>query len=420
MGRHVTFIHAADLHLGAPFRGLRDLSEVWAQRLRTALVEAFDRLIEQAIERRVDFVVIAGDVFDTSRSSYGDYLHFFDGLSALGRAGIPVYLCTGNHDPYTSWQKDFADLPPNATMFAADRPSFAVFKRDGRPLCLLGGRSYYNQTWPADCNIAEGISRSQAEVFTDEQAPFMVGVIHTGLDLDPVKAPVSPQYLMAADVDYWACGHIHSRYAYPSFDDPRIVFSGCIQGRDIKETGPQGCYLVELSEGAPNRIEEIPTASVVWEQVRVEVGECATIADVEERVMRALYRANGAAQCDDMVARVTLAGKTPLHEALQRFDVLRDLRARLNDALPSFFCDALVDATRAPRDRDKLAAEGLFPSVVLSRARVDADSAALAYVQEEFLSRGLALPSILKRELPELSADAESLVLDLLEGEAGL
>ena len=420
MGRHVTFIHAADLHLGAPFRGLRNLSEAWAERLCTAIVEAFDRLIEQAIERRVDFVVIAGDVFDTSRSSYGDYLHFFDGLAALGRAGIPVYLCTGNHDPYTSWQKDFADLPPNATMFAADRPSFAAFEREGRPLCLLGGRSYYHQTWPADCNIAEGISRPQAELFTGVQAPFMVGVIHTGLDLDPVKAPVSPQYLMAADVDYWACGHIHSRYAYPSLDDPRIVFSGCIQGRDIKETGPRGCYLVELSEDAPNRIEEIPTASVVWEQVSVEVGECATVADVEKRVVRALYRANGAAQCDDMVARVTLSGETALHEVLRRPDVLRDLRARLNDALPSFFCDALVDATRTPRDRDKLVAEGLFPAVVLRASRSSEDPADLAYLQEEFLARGLAFPSALEKALPELSAEAESLVLDLLEGEAGL
>ena len=80
MAERLTFIHAADLHLGAPFRGLRALSDAWAARLLTALSEAYDRVIEAALAREVDFVVMAGDIFDNARPSYGDYLHFFAGL----------------------------------------------------------------------------------------------------------------------------------------------------------------------------------------------------------------------------------------------------------------------------------------------------------------------------------------------------
>ena len=69
MPEHVTFIHAADLHLGAPFRGLRALSDAWAARLLSALAEAYDRVIDAAIARDADFVVMAGDVFDTARPS---------------------------------------------------------------------------------------------------------------------------------------------------------------------------------------------------------------------------------------------------------------------------------------------------------------------------------------------------------------
>ena len=94
MPKRVTFIHAADLHLGAPFRGLRALSDTWADRLLSAIPESYDRVIEAAVENNVDFVVIAGDIFDSARASYADYLHFFDGLHVLDWAGIPAYLCT--------------------------------------------------------------------------------------------------------------------------------------------------------------------------------------------------------------------------------------------------------------------------------------------------------------------------------------
>ena len=84
-------------------------------------------------------------------ASYADYLTFFDGLSRLDAEGIPVYMCTGNHDPYTTWQRDLFNLPGNVTMFSADKPSFALYRRDGKPVCVLGGRGYYNQTWPWGC-----------------------------------------------------------------------------------------------------------------------------------------------------------------------------------------------------------------------------------------------------------------------------
>ena len=217
MSKRVTFIHASDLHLGAPFRGLRALSSKWANRLLSAIPESYDRMVDAAIARDVDFVVVSGDIFDSARPSYGDYLHFFEGLERLGEAGIPVYLITGNHDPYTSWQHDFFSLPPNATMLPGDRPGFALVERDGQPLCLIGGRGYYNQTWPMDECIAEGVTREAAEQALAVQhphaaeAPFAVGLLHTGLNLDPVKAPVDPAVLMHAGMDYWALGHIHMK-----------------------------------------------------------------------------------------------------------------------------------------------------------------------------------------------------------------
>lgn len=102
MARKITFVHTSDLHLGAPFRGMRAISERWANRLSEAIPNAYAKVVETALERNVDFVVIAGDVFDNSHASFSDYRCFFEGLEKLTEAGIPVYLCTGNHDPYSS------------------------------------------------------------------------------------------------------------------------------------------------------------------------------------------------------------------------------------------------------------------------------------------------------------------------------
>lgn len=129
-------------------------------RLVDAIPGAWDRVVEAAVSRKVDFVVVSGDIFDSVRASYRDYLRFFDGLNRLDAEGIPSYLCTGNHDPLSLWQQDFFALPPSATMLAADRPDFALYERDGRPLAVIGGRGYPNKVWSPNEDIAEGITRA--------------------------------------------------------------------------------------------------------------------------------------------------------------------------------------------------------------------------------------------------------------------
>lgn len=426
MGQKLTFIHAADLHLGAPFRGLRSLSPAWANRLMRALAESFDCVIDQAISRNVDFVIIAGDIFDSARPSYADTVHFSQGMQRLNNAGIPAYLVTGNHDPYTSWQHDFGLLPPQTYMLSAETPDFRVFERAGQPLCIIGGRGYYNQTWNFDECIAKGVTRAAAEDALREryphisEVPFAVGVLHTGLDLDPVKAPVKPKMLLHAGMNYWALGHIHARYVAPSEADPRIVFSGCVQGRDIKETGSRGIFEVTLEQGKPNKIQFIPTASVVWQQLCVDVSHAATLPDITAQVMRELFRLNGAAHCEEMVTRITLTGKTPLHEKLAQPEVLADLRKHINDSYQMFFCDALINKTVAPRDKRALKKEKLFPATLMAAAaRQQKDlEAALAYVQDEFIKSHIPMPSLNDEALATLSSEAEDLVLDLLTREA--
>lgn len=469
MTKKVRFIHVADIHLGSPVRGLRGAGDEWAAALQEAVVSAWERVVSAALSHDVDFVIVAGDMFDTSKCSYGDYLRFFEGLERLDAAGIPSYLVTGNHDPFTTWERDMSRLPALATMLGVDGPEFALFARDGEPLCLIGGRSYRNQAWPEGESISAGVSRAaavealrqrasrrvsrvvhadkmpaaapsdesrpapngdpQGEVLANAaEAPFMIGVVHAGLVPDQSKARANLDDLLATDVDYWACGHLHEPHVYPNNANPRVVYPGCVQGTKMDEAGERGCFLVELEEPpagssrkAHVRIQFIPTSSVILQQIDVDVSACQTLADVRRHVQSEQFHENGKAHCDEMVSRVTLKGQTTLHGFLSKREIRENLREQLNNSYPNFYCDALIDRTSLPGDVAWPGGDDdFFPEVVKSMAdeqRTHGD-VLINFVQSEFVKRGISVPGSLSEFVGDFNDAAEKLVFDLLRDDA--
>lgn len=116
-----TFLHAADLHLGSPFKGLSARDEDLARRFAEASRRAFVELIERALAENVAFAVISGDVYD---GEWKDMAigHFFNReIARLDRAGIPVFLIKGNHDAVSEVTKSLP-LPPSVATFSETRP----------------------------------------------------------------------------------------------------------------------------------------------------------------------------------------------------------------------------------------------------------------------------------------------------------
>ena len=282
-------------------------------------------------------------------------------------------------------------------------------------MALIGGRGYYTQSWPSEENISEGISRETAMADLGVSAPFMIGILHTGLDIDMTRSPVNPKHLLKKDVDYWACGHVHQPRILPSKKDPRIVYSGCPQGRDMKEEGEHGVFKVTLTTDASAEVEFIPTAKVAWQHVMLDVSECATISEVQEKIVSAEFAQNAETRCQRMIFRITLTGRSSLHEELTA-QVLEDMRAILNDGYPFFYVDALLDKTIPLLDYKTLQKEGLFPAVYLDvmKACRSEKEATLIDLEKQFYQRDLSLPSSLEAKYKDLCDEAETLVLDLL------
>lgn len=115
----VRFLHIADLHLDSPFKGISAIPKNRWQNIRESTFEAFTRIIEYAVENKPDFVLIVGDIYDGENRSLRAQHLFQKGMDALHTAGIPVFICYGNHDHLSgSWVR--FQLPDNVYVFGEE------------------------------------------------------------------------------------------------------------------------------------------------------------------------------------------------------------------------------------------------------------------------------------------------------------
>ena len=110
------FLHSADIHLDSPLIGLTGVEGRIAERIRSAPRAAFEALVERAIEDKVDFLIIAGDLYDGTWRDYKTGLFFSEQMGRLNQARIPVYLLHGNHDAESQITKPLV-LPENVSVF---------------------------------------------------------------------------------------------------------------------------------------------------------------------------------------------------------------------------------------------------------------------------------------------------------------
>ncbi|MCE5203405.1 MAG: DNA repair exonuclease [Actinomycetia bacterium] len=344
----VRFIHAADLHLDAPFGAIDAQDRRVRDALAASTYEALDAIVATCIDNQVDFLVLSGDVFNARERGVRSQFAFARAAATLERAGIPIYMVHGNHDPATG-TGGVVRIPDNVHVFPHDRVERVVFERDGEAVCALYGRSFRVAAETAD--LASEFRRDPADTIA-------IGVLHTNVGARPDYddyAPSSPQDLISARMDYWALGHIHKPEVV--LTRPLAVYAGCPQGLDPTQTGLRGCYLVTLGDG-PTTAEFIPTASVIWESATVECGELGTLEGVRAAVRSVCDAARTAADGRPVVLRVELIGRSEAHHDLALPAALKaltdEVRREAMDAEQWVWVDRVRDHTRPAIDLDAL------------------------------------------------------------------
>ena len=305
----IRFIHAADPHLDSPLQGLEAHEGAPVEVLRGATRRAFENLVNLAIEESVDFVVIAGDLYDGDWKDYSTGLFFRAQMVRLQSKGTPVYLIAGNHDAASVITKKLS-LPENVHVFSTRTTE--SLEVAGHPV-TIHGRGFPNRAVPENLAIEYPMA---------VPGRFNLGLLHTSLTGRPghdTYAPCSVAELREKGYGYWALGHIHQPEVINK--DPWIVFAGNCQGRHIKETGQRGCRLVAVSDSLQVEGVEWRSLDVVrWEELNVDLSGVETETDATRLVGDAMGKAVTAAEGRLVAARIVLSGTTQLHGSLHRND----------------------------------------------------------------------------------------------------
>jgi DNA repair protein SbcD/Mre11 len=298
------FLHAADIHLDSPLRNLERKEDAPADELRLATRRALEKLVDTALAERVAFVVIAGDLYDGEWKDYNTGLFFIRQMARLRLAGIHVFITAGNHDAASRTTKSLK-LPEGVHLFRSDRSETISLET---PRVAIHGRSFPT---PA---VREDMS---ADYPARVEGWFNIGMLHTsatGREGHEPYAPCTLEGLRAMGYDYWALGHVHTREVL--CQDPLIVFSGNIQGRHIRETGPKGCMVVTVDDDRRAKAEFRALDVVRWERCDADVTGAEDGHEAVERVRRELEELLERAEDRPLAVRVEVFGVCPAHARL--------------------------------------------------------------------------------------------------------
>lgn len=272
----VKFIHTADLHLDSPFKGLTYLPMDLLNLVKEASFHSFETIVNQAIDSEVDFVLVAGDLFDLESRSISAQNFIAKCFIALEKENIPVYLVYGNHD-YVTDQRLFIDFPDNVHVFGPDVESKTLTTKAGEKIAITGF-SYHSQHIKEN-KLTDFPAKSS-------QVDYHIGLYHGDLASQSEDyAPFNLSDMEGLHYDYFALGHIHKRHRLS--DQVPAYYSGNIQGRHINEPGPKGSLLVELS-AHNHQVSFVESSDIIWDQVQLTVDGQDSLSSLKDKLLKNL------------------------------------------------------------------------------------------------------------------------------------
>jgi len=256
----VRFLHAADIHLGNRQYGRQEREDDFAR--------SFREMISTAVQQRVDFVLLAGDLFHKRTVEAHSFVQAAHLLDQLKQAGIAALAIEGNHErPYysegLSWLDGLATLGLLRVLTGEYHggeltldPYSDRYNR-GAYIDIKGvrvyGQRYSGATTSRIISDLAGALASQQRQESSDRPAFSILMLHAGLEdvLDHYSGTVQRHELdgLRPYIDYVALGHIHKPYEQDSW----LYNPGSLENNSADEAQweERGYYLVEVEPGPP-------------------------------------------------------------------------------------------------------------------------------------------------------------------------
>lgn len=340
-----TIVHAADIHLDSPLRGLERYQGAPVERVRAATRVAFTRLVDLCIDRQAKLLLLAGDLFDGDWKDYNTGLYFVKQMVRLREAEVRVFSIRGNHDAASQLSKSLR-WPGNVHEFSSTKPETVVLDDLG---VAIHGQSFADRVVTDD--LASGYPQARPHVLN-------LGVLHTsvsGREGHEPYAPCTLQTLLSKDYDYWALGHVHTREVL--HERPWVVFPGNLQGRHIRERGAKGAMLIRVRDGVIEAVDFEALDVMRW---RMETVDMFGVSSETQFVDRLAVLFEGLSRLDHgrpIGLRLQLTGACDFHSQVisdsQRWR--QEIRALALDLAPDeLWLEKIIFNTHSPLNLDSL------------------------------------------------------------------
>ena len=295
----VSFLHTADWQIGMKASRVADAAE----NVRKARIDAAQQLIRMASQLQVDFVLIAGDLFENNLVHNEAAHRVAEALSAC--SPIPVYVLPGNHDPLTAdsiySRSAFTDyLPSNVHILRTSEPVVPVPGVVLLPAPVMSKESYNDPTEQF---------RMPSEIGEDS---ILIGIAHGSLRI-PGKFqdndfPIALDAAQRLGLDYLALGHWHSFYVH---NDMRTVYAGTHEPTGFDDQcSASAAHVTIKARGSSPDIERLDTGTLSWQTLELNVAgdpdqvaarvkhEVDKVQDPSETLLRLVLK--GHAESDDL------------------------------------------------------------------------------------------------------------------------
>ncbi len=262
------YAHLADLHLGS-----------WREpKMREISTKVFLRAIDDCIEAGVDFILFAGDLFNTSMPAVDTLKIVTKKLKELQEKGIPLYAIAGSHD-FSPSGKTMLDVLENAGLLvnvckgSVDPEtkllnlSVVVDQKTGAKIAgIIGRRGMLDRTYYENLNRVE----------LEKEGGYKIFMFHTTLtELKPKHLEMldsQPASFLPKSFNYYAGGHIHHRNLIEIPEYGTLTYTGALFPNNFAELEKYsygGFYLVDVQKVEEGNGEGNFSQSIEWKAVQV-------------------------------------------------------------------------------------------------------------------------------------------------------
>lgn len=264
------FAHISDVHLGG-----------WKQKpLQDLNFQSFQKTISICIEQKLDFILIAGDLFDSAYPPIEVLKDTFGEFKRLKDAKIPCFIIAGSHD-YSVSGKTFLDVLEKSG-FCKNVENF----EENENSIILNPTIYGNVAIYGYPGKKSGLEIPDLRKIKLNDAPglFRILMLHTTIDKAKGTLPVDAiETDLLPKVDYYALGHLHIDFQYQNFVYPGPIFPNNFQELEDLQNG--SFYIIDTEENSLKKIE-LKLKEVVLIEVEVKNATIATsqiISEIEKR-----------------------------------------------------------------------------------------------------------------------------------------